>query len=454
MTPPSTATPPVTAPVIGPGRRERLRQAPSRLVAGSVAEVVGTELRLRGLRLRVGEGVTIHTADGPVPAEVVGLTDDGAHALTLGSLAGAARGDAVTRDPDAGTSRIGIGLLGRVVDGLGRPLDGGGPVEGEPCRVEQPAPSPLERQRIAQALPTGVRVIDTLNTIGKGQRIGLFAGSGVGKSTLLGMMARGARTDVQVLAMVGERGREVREFVEDNLDEETRARSVIVAATSDQPALLRVRAVLLATRIAEHFADAGADALLLCDSLTRVAIAQREIGLAAGEPPSARGYTPSVFALLPRLLERAGPRAQGTITGFYTVLVDGDDHDEPIADAARGILDGHLVLSRRMANAGRYPALDPLASLSRLAPQVRTAAQERDATAVRAALAAAEEVRELVELGAYQQGSNPLADQGLAIRDDAADLFSQTPGELTDAEESWALLGELAKRTRRGGGGS
>lgn len=428
--------------------RTRLHAARRQLVRGSVAEVVGTELVVRGLVLRVGEGVTVHTADGALPAEVVSLTERGASTLTLGHVAGAARGDAVTRDPDAGRTPIGPSLLGRVVDGLGRPLDGGPPLDEPGCRVEAGAPSPLSRQRITEALPTGVRVIDTLCTLGRGQRIGLFAGSGVGKSTLLGMMADGASADVTVLAMVGERGREVRDFLEEQLDEATRARTVVVVATSDQPALLRVRAGLLATRIAEHFADAGADALLLFDSLTRLALAQREIGLAAGEPPSARGYTPSVFALLPRLLERAGPRAAGTITGLYTVLVDGDDHDEPIADAARGILDGHVVLSRRIATAGRYPAVDPLASLSRLAAAVRTEAQERDAADVRAALAAAEDVRELVELGAYVPGSNPTADRGLAIRDDAFDLFRQAPGRPAPADQSWQLLGELAERTR------
>lgn len=429
-------------------RATRLEAAPRELVCGSVAEIVGTELVVRGLALRVGEGVAVHTTNGLLPAEVVSITARGASALTLGEVTGAARGDAVTRDSLAGRTPIGPSLLGRVVDGLGRPLDGGPPVDEPGDRVEAAAPSPLSRRRVTEMMPTGVRVIDTLCTLGRGQRIGLFAGSGVGKSTLLAMMAGGASADVTVLAMVGERGREVRDFLDDQLDDATRARTVVVAATSDQPALVRLRAGLLATRVAEHFADDGADVLLLFDSLTRLALAQREIGLAAGEPPSARGYTPSVFSLLPRLLERAGPRVAGTITGLYTVLVDGDDHDEPIADAARGILDGHVVLSRRIATSGRYPAVDPLASLSRLASTVRTEAQERDAADVRAALAAAEDVRELVELGAYAPGSNPAADRGLAIRDDAFDLFRQAPGHVAPADEAWQLLGELAERTR------
>lgn len=428
---------------------QRLTNIAPQAASGRVVQAVGAELRITGLSLRIGESVTVHTADGPVPAEVVGVhADRTATALPLADLSGAARGDRVARDPHAGQVGVGDALLGRVVDGLGRPLDGQPAPTARRGRLHQPAPNPMERQPITAPLPTGVRVVDLFATVGRGQRIGLFAGSGVGKSTLLGMMTRGSQADVQVLAMVGERGREVRDFLDSALDERSRSRTVAVVSTSDQPALLRVRALTYATRLAEHYADAGNDVLLLCDSLTRVATAQREVGLAAGEPPSSRGYTPSVFALLPRLLERAGPRAAGTITGFYTVLVDGDDHDEPIADAVRGILDGHLVLSRDLAVAGRFPAVDPLASLSRLADRVRSAEQHADLAAVRAAYAAAAEVRDLVELGAYQAGANPQADLGLAISDDLHALLAQPADEPSGYDDAWQQLSALAARVR------
>jgi flagellum-specific ATP synthase len=285
--------------------------------------------------------------------------------------------------------------------------------------------------------------LDTFCTTGKGQRIGIFGGSGVGKSTLLGMMARGTTADVAVLALIGERGREVREFIEDELGPEGMARSIVVVATSDQPALMRLRASLLATRISEWFADRGNDVLLLMDSLTRLAMAQREIGLAAGEPPTARGYTPSVFSLMARLLERAGPRTKGTITGYYSVLVEGDDMNDPIADTARSILDGHIVLDRRIAISGRYPAIDPLASLSRLAP--RLVSEDRRALVVAAqdALAAAEEVRELVEVGAYVPGTNPAADRGLAAKPSLVEFLRQPASEVVSFESAWADLEAL-----------
>jgi flagellum-specific ATP synthase len=299
-------------------------------------------------------------------------------------------------------------------------------------------------------MPTGVKLIDTFCTTGKGQRVGIFGGSGVGKSTLLGMMARGTGADVAVLALIGERGREVREFIEDELGPEGMSRAILIVATSDQPPLMRLRAALLATRISEWFADRSNDVLLMMDSLTRLAMAQREVGLAAGEPPTARGYTPSVFSLMARLLERAGPRAAGTITGFYTVLVEGDDMNDPIADSARSILDGHIVLDRRLAVANRYPAIDPLASLSRLASKLVSTPRLELAAHARDAMASADEVRELVEVGAYVPGTNPAADRGLRAMPALIDYLKQDTSALSSYAQSWAELEKLAPLLKGG----
>ncbi len=407
---------------------------------GAVARVAGNEVELRGLRLAVGEAVTVHARGGDRPAEVVALAPEGVRALVLGQTDGLARGDRVSPRTGGSDAVVGPALLGRVVDALGNPLDGGPPIAGERVALHAEPPPALARQRIAAPLPTGVRAIDTLATVGRGQRMGVFAGSGVGKSTLLGMMVRGTTADATVVCLVGERGREVREFVEDELGAAGLERAVVVVSTSDEPPLLRLRAGMLATRIAERLADDGSDVLLTFDSLTRLATAQREVGLAAGEPPTARGYTPSVFSLLPRLLERAGPRAAGSITAFYTVLVDGDDMNEPIADAARSILDGHLVLDRSLAAAGRYPAIDPLESLSRLAATVTTPEQAEVAGAARAALSAAEDVRDLVEVGAYSPGSNPAADAGLALKPGLVGFLTQGTEDLTGYDEAWQRL--------------
>ncbi len=418
---------------------------PPHRVLGSVARVVGHEIEIRGIRVRVGDAVAIRTSSGDRLGEVVAVAEEGARALVLEEVAGVGRGDPVLIRPGGIPTGVSERLVGRVLDGTGRPLDGHPlPEPEELVSVHAPAPEPLSRRRIEEALPVGVRVVDALCTIGRGQRVGIFGGSGVGKSTLLGMMARGTEARVTVLALIGERGREVREFLEEDLGPEGVARCVTIVATSDRPPLVRVRAALLATRIAEWFADRGADVLLMMDSLTRLAMAQREVGLAAGEPPTARGYTPSVFSLLPRLLERAGPRQVGTITGIYTVLVEGGDMDEPIADAARSILDGHLVLSRRLADLQRFPALDPLASLSRLMPRVVSERHHRDAGAVRAALAAAEEVRDLVEVGAYVPGTNPAADRGLAARSAIEDFLRQDVHERAPMGETLERLAELA----------
>ena len=424
-------------------RLEELADASPWRVTGKVARVTTHELEVRGLRLKIGDSLAIRADDAMRQAEVIALTPEGARVLPYGDVAGIGKGDVVTADRAGLSMYMSEALVGRVIDGLGRPLDDGPPLDGEPTNVGAPAPSPLERLRISEPLPTGIRLLDTFCTTGKGQRIGIFGGSGVGKSTLLGMMARGTGADVAVLALIGERGREVREFIEDELGPEGMARSIVVVATSDQPALMRLRASLLATRISEWFADRGDDVLLLMDSLTRLAMAQREIGLAAGEPPTARGYTPSVFSLMARLLERAGPRARGTITGYYSVLVEGDDMNDPIADTARSILDGHVVLDRRIAISGRYPAIDPLASLSRLAPRLVPEERRSVVIAAQDALAAAEEVRELVEVGAYVPGTNPAADRGLAAKPSLVEFLRQSSNEIVGFEDAWSQLESL-----------
>ena len=411
---------------------------------GTVRRVVGTELELTGLRLAVGDAVDVVSRDGARVAEVVAVADGACRALVLGGIDGIARGDRVRPRPGPLTSPIGDALLGRIVDALGNPLDGGPPIDAPRDRVDAPALHALERQRIAEPLATGVRLIDTLCTVGRGQRLGLFAGSGVGKSTLLAMMVRGTSASRSVIALVGERGREVREFVEDVLGPEGLARSTVVVATSDEPALLRLRAAVLATRIAEVYADDGHDVLLTVDSITRLATAQREIGLAAGEPPTSRGYPPSVFSLLPKLLERSGPRANGTVTAFYTVLVEGGDHDEPVADAARSILDGHLVLDRALTSQGRFPAIDPLQSLSRLATIVTSEEQQQVAATIRRGLAAAERVRDLVEVGAYVSGTDRTADAALAMEEQLTAFLAQAADEICPPPDAWERLAALA----------
>jgi flagellum-specific ATP synthase len=418
------------------------------IVSGAVARVGGHEIDVRGLRLRLGDTVRISGSCEDRIAEIVAVGTEGCTALVFGSTDGIGRGDRVVRLQEAPGAVVGRELLGRVVDGLGRPMDNRPPPSGQSVQLDAAAPAAMQRRRIDSVIGTGIRLVDTLCTVGRGQRIGIFGGSGVGKSTLMGMLAKGTTADVNVVALIGERGREVREFIEDELGPEGLARSIVVVATSDQPALVRLRAAKYATRIAEWFADSGHDVMLMMDSVTRLAMAQREIGLAAGEPPTARGYTPSVFTVLPQLLERTGPREHGTITAMYTVLVDGDDMNDPIADAVRGILDGHIVLDRNLAVQGRYPAIDPLASLSRLAAKLWSEPQQVMATVTRDALAAAAEVAELVEVGAYVPGSNPRADRGLRAAPKLVEFLKQSPNEVTPKEASWdrlaAILGEVA----------
>jgi flagellum-specific ATP synthase len=422
-------------------------------VTGSLTRVVGLDAEVAGLRARVGDQLRIDGIRGPVPAEVVGINEDRLLVAPYGDLEGAGPGSRVFRASGGLPLLVGDALRGRVLDALGRPIDDGPALTGVRVPLDQPAPHPLRRQRIAAPMPLGVRAIDTLLSCGRGQRVGIFAGSGVGKSTLLGMLARGAAADIVVVGLVGERGREVREFLEDDLGDRSRAQVVSVVATSDEPPLMRLRAALTATRIAEHFRDEGADVLLLVDSLTRYAMAAREIGLAAGEPPATRGYPPSVFAALPRLLERAGPGERGTITALYTVLVEGDDTvGDPIADHARSILDGHVVLSRRLADAGHYPTIDVLASISRLAGKVQDAGQRSLVIRARQFLAAAESARELVQIGAYVAGADPVLDEGLRIRPQLDAFLRQDVHEIADTTASWAALATILNTPADAGG--
>jgi flagellum-specific ATP synthase len=363
--------------------------------------------------------------------------------MPLGSMGSIAHGNEVVSTGRDLAVPVGPSLLGRTLNGLGRPIDGLGPIRAEGAyAVHRTPPHPLERQNIEEALRFGVRSIDGLLTCGKGQRIGIFSGSGVGKSTLLGMIARNSSADVNVLALVGERGREVRHFIEQNIGEEGMRRSVVVVATSDQPPILRLKGALVATAIAEYFRDRGSDVMFMMDSVTRLAWAQREIGLAIGEPPTTRGYTPSVFALLPQLLERSGAGTRGTITGLYTVLVEGDDMNEPVADTVRGILDGHVVLSRKMAEQGHYPAIDPLQSVSRLMPDLAQPDHTEAARKMRDLMSTYRGAEDLINIGAYVEGSNPAIDEARARIGGINDFLTQTPDERAPWDETISGLRE------------
>ncbi|HEU5474213.1 MAG TPA: FliI/YscN family ATPase [Actinophytocola sp.] len=412
-------------------------------VFGRVSGVVGLAVSVAGLPARVGDLVRIG-GSADLLAEVVSLDTDRVVCLPLGPLGGVGIGNPVVNTGRPLQIGVAESLRGRVLDGLGRPMDGGPPL-GEVVRVpvDLPPPSALERDLISKPMQLGVRAMDTAVPVGQGQRVGIFAGSGVGKSSLLSMIARGTAAEINVVALIGERGREVREFLEHDLGPEGLARSVVVVATSDQPPLVRLRAGFVATRIAEWFRDRGSDVLLMMDSLTRIAMAQREVGLSAGEPPATRGFPPSVFALLPTLLERAGPAPVGSITGLYTVLVEGDDHNEPIADAARSILDGHVVLDRRLATAGHFPSIELLESVSRVTGKVTTPEQRADLNELRRLLAARRDVRELVEIGAYVPGTNADADRALALWPRINDFLRQEIDEQVPAEQSWQQLSAL-----------
>jgi flagellum-specific ATP synthase len=427
-------------------RMEAALVAARPLARGKVTGAVGLRVTVSGLEARVGD--LLRLGDGPdsVLAEVAALDGDRLSCLPLGPIAGLGAGTPAVST--GGPLRVAVGpdLRGRILDGLGRPMDGGPPLRGEMVGIEAAPPSAMDRQLVDKPMPLGVRVLDTLVPCGRGQRIGIFAGSGVGKSTLLSMITRGTSAELNVVALVGERGREVREFIEHDLGPEGLARSVVVIATSDAPPLVRLRAGAVATRIAEYYRDEGQDVLLLMDSVTRAAMAQREVGLSVGEPPATRGYPPSVFAMLASLLERAGPGARGSITGLYTVLVEGDDHNEPIADAARSILDGHIVLDRKLATAGHFPSIQALDSISRVSNRITTAEQRADATELRRLMAAHREVRELVEIGAYVPGTNPEADRANAIWPEITAFLRQDIDERVDAPTAWYQLQQLIAR--------
>lgn len=423
--------------------RQRALDAARPLQLGRVSEMVGLHLRVTGLRAAVGDLLEICSVP-PVLAEVAASSTRGLVCLPLGHTAGLEIGVAVRHTGGPLRIRVGDALRGRILDGLGRPVDGGPSLDAlEEVTVDSSAPDALARPRIDHQLGLGVRALDSLVPCGSGQRLGIMAGSGVGKSSLLSMIARGTEAEVSVIALVGERGREVREFIENDLGPEGLARSVVVVATSDAPPVERLRAAFVATRIAEWFRADGRHVMLMMDSLTRVAMAQREIGLSAGEPPATRGYPPSVFALLPRLLERAGTSPTGSITGLYTVLVEGDDMQDPIADTARSILDGHVVLSRRLATAGHFPSIDVLESISRVTSAVTTPEQRQDAIRLRRMLAAHRSVRELVEIGAYVAGTDPDADAALARMDQIEDFLRQPMEVTTPLSETWARLASL-----------
>ncbi len=415
---------------------------------GRVTRVVGLVLEATGLEVGLGSlcRITSHSRDRSVLAEVVGFHERGVLLMPLGELDGLHPGSSVQPLGRTFGVDVGPGLLGRVLNGLGHPIDGKGKVDvidRVPLAAEPP--NPLERETIDRPLETGVRAIDGLLTIGRGQRIGIFSGSGVGKSTMLGMIARHAQADVNVIALLGERGREVRDFIENSLGPEGLARSVVIVATGDQAALVRARGALVATAIAEYFRDQGKQVLLMVDSVTRVAMAWREIGLATGEPPTTKGYPPSVFAALPRLLERAGNAAKGGITGIYTVLVDGDDFNEPVADAARSILDGHIVLTRRLAAQNHFPAIDVLESKSRVRDHIINEVQRRAGSALLRLEAAYREKEDLIMVGAYQKGSDPYVDAAIQYRDRALQFLQQRPDEITHYGDTYAALAKIAE---------
>lgn len=416
-----------------------LRELPPARREGRVREAVGVALEAEGLDVSIGELCHIHPGRGalgadaePIPAEVVGFRGERFVLVPLTDVQGIGLGSRVTATGHPFQVPVGDAMLGRVLDGLGQPIDGLGPLPFQ--RSYQPSPrppSPLGRQPISKLMPTGVRAIDAAIACAEGQRMGIFAGSGVGKSTLIGMICRNIEADVRVVALIGERGREVRNFIENDLGPEGLSRSVVIVSTSDQPAMLRLKAAWVATAIAEYFRDAGLRVALMMDSVTRLAMAQREIGLAAGEPPTSRGYTPSVFSLLPKVLERAGMGEVGSITAFYTVLVDGDDLSEPVTDAVRGILDGHIYLSRDLANENHFPAIDVLGSISRVMRDIVDERHYRLADDLRHIMATYHHARDMIDIGAYTSGSNPMIDRAVQLMGQINGFLRQAPDDQT-----------------------
>ncbi|MFA5523316.1 MAG: flagellar protein export ATPase FliI [Tissierellales bacterium] len=395
---------------------------------GEITKVTGLTIESRGPQANIGELCYIKPFNSsyPIMAEVVGFREDQILLMPFGDMEGIGPGSRVIASGHTLQVSVGEELRGRIVDGLGNPMDDKGPILTlKKYPVSNMPPNPLKRTKISEAIPLGVKTIDGLLTCGMGQRIGIFAGSGVGKSTLMGMIARNAKSDINVIGLIGERGREVREFIENDLGEAGLSNSVVVVATSDQPALVRMKGALLTTAIAEYFRDLGKNVMLMMDSLTRFSMAQREIGLAIGEPPVTRGFTPSVFSVLPKLLERAGTSSIGSITGLYTVLVDGDDLNEPITDAVRGILDGHIVLTRKLANQNHYPSIDVLQSISRVMPYICSKEHISISNEMKDIMATYREAEDLINIGAYKLGTNPKIDKSINLNDKINNFLKQ-----------------------------
>ncbi|WP_238883222.1 flagellar protein export ATPase FliI [Clostridium sp. YIM B02551] len=423
---------------------KKIRELSPSYIEGRVKKVIGLTVETEGIKAFVGELCTIYNEkNDPIKCEVVGFRDDSVILMPLGELSGISPGCRVVPERKPLSVKCSDELLGKVLDGLGYPLEGEEIKFGEEYPLENDPPDPMKRKRITDALPTGVRAIDGFLTCGEGQRIGIFAGSGVGKSTTLGMIAREAKADINVIALIGERGREVLDFIQTDLGEEGMKKSVVICATSDKPALIRLKGALTASAIAEYFRDKGKKVILMMDSVTRFAMAQREVGLAIGEPPATKGYTPSVFAKLPKLLERSGTSDKGSITAFYTVLVDGDDFNEPIADTVRGILDGHIVLSRALAHKNHYPAIDILNSVSRLMPSIAEDIHKNAASQARDLLATYKESEDLINIGAYVKGSNKKIDLAIQYNPYIENFLKQGIKEESSFDESIRTLTSL-----------
>lgn len=416
--------------------------------SGSVSRVVGVSIESIGPKVPIGEICLLKNRKGEIVnrAEVVGFKDNRIISMGLGEMSAITPGMEIVASGEALSINLGDHLLGRVVDGLGEPIDGKPPIRSMDRRsVNSVPPTPLIRKRIKETMFTGVRAIDGMITLGKGQRVGIFAGSGVGKSTLLSTIARNTSADINVIALIGERGREVKEFIEKDLGPEGLARSVVVAATSDTPGLVKIKAALTATTIAEYFRDRGMDVMLMMDSVTRLAMAQREVGLTVGEPPTTKGYTPSVFSMMQKTMERAGTSDSGSITALYTVLVEGDDFNEPISDTARGILDGHIILSRKIATTGHYPAIDVLESISRLRKDVTTAEHSKAAYEIQSIMAEYRGAEDLISVGAYQKGANPRIDRAIRLMDPINKFLRQNTDERFTFNEIVSQLIEISK---------
>ncbi|MFR0019273.1 MAG: flagellar protein export ATPase FliI [Paraclostridium sp.] len=426
--------------------RNKVLETKDVISEGKVTKIIGLTVEVEGIKAFVGELCIVYNyADEPINCEVVGFKDKYVILMPLGELAGVAPGCRVVARGIPLSVKCSNDLLGKVLDGIGNPIDDEEVLGGERYSLSNEPPDPMKRPRIKNTMPTGIRAIDGFLTCGEGQRIGIFAGSGVGKSTTLGMIAKTAKADVNVIALIGERGREVLDFIERDLGEEGMKKSVVVCATSDKSPLLRLKGALTATAIAEYFRDQGKKVILMMDSVTRFAMAQREVGLAIGEPPAQKGYTPSVFALLPKLMERSGMSEKGSITAFYTVLVDGDDFNEPIADTVRGILDGHIVLSRDLAHKNHYPAIDILNSVSRLMKEICEEQHQECASLARDILATYKEAEDLINIGAYERGSNKNIDMAIEYIDKVNSFLKQGVNEKTKFEESIVELKNIFK---------